>query len=102
MNRRRFLSSTVGGAGLAAAAAATAPAAPTKMKITRGSYYLAGGGAAHLPKSFDLRDGKLWPNEPPGLGVEFDAQAFPKVSEITERTQPIPIYRRPDGSFTNW
>jgi L-alanine-DL-glutamate epimerase-like enolase superfamily enzyme len=59
-------------------------------------------GAAHLPKSFDFREGKLWPNDRPGLGVEFDTKAFPKVSEISERTQPIPIYRRPDGSFTNW
>ena len=24
------------------------------------------------------------------------------LAEITERSAPIPIYRRPDGSLTNW
>jgi L-alanine-DL-glutamate epimerase-like enolase superfamily enzyme len=59
-------------------------------------------GVPYLPKSFDFRDGKLWPNQRPGLGVEFDASKLTLLTEISERTQPTPIYRRPDGSVTNW
>lgn len=57
---------------------------------------------AHLPQHFDFRNGKLWPNRRPGLGVEFDAKRLQKVSEITQRSRPIPMFRRPDGSITNW
>lgn len=56
----------------------------------------------HLPRHFDFRSGKLWPNDRPGLGVEFDPQRAQMVAEITQRAQPIPLYRRPDGSITNW
>lgn len=59
-------------------------------------------GVPYLPKSFDFRDGKLWPNQRPGVGVEFDAAQLQLISEITEKSQPTPIYRRPDGSVTNW
>jgi len=56
----------------------------------------------HLPRHFDFRNGKLWPNRRPGLGVEFDPKRLKMVAEITERRRPIPIFRRPDGSLTNW
>lgn len=56
----------------------------------------------HLPQHFDFRNGKVWPNRRPGLGVEFDAKRLPMVAEITERSRPIPLYRRRDGSITNW
>ena len=56
----------------------------------------------HLPQHFDFRNGKLWPNRRPGLGVEFDSKRLKMVAEITERRRPIPIFRRPDGSVTNW
>jgi L-alanine-DL-glutamate epimerase-like enolase superfamily enzyme len=56
----------------------------------------------HLPKHFDFRDGKLWPNERPGLGVEFDPKGVQLAAEITVRARPIQLYRRPDGSITNW
>ncbi|MFZ6027554.1 MAG: mandelate racemase/muconate lactonizing enzyme family protein [Chloroflexota bacterium] len=56
----------------------------------------------HLKQAADFRDGKLWPNQRPGLGVEFDPAAAELVAEITERYAPIPTYRRPDGSYTNW
>ena len=56
----------------------------------------------YLPKHFDFRNGKLWPNERPGLGVEFDSSRLTLTAEFTERNQPIKIFRRPDGSFTNW
>ena len=65
------------------------------------------GGAApklpaHLKQASTFRDGKLWPGDQPGLGVEFDPSGADLISEITERSAPIPMYRRPDGSITNW
>lgn len=56
----------------------------------------------HLPQHFDFRNGKLWPNRRPGLGVTFDPKPLAVVAEITERSRPIPLYRRRDGSITNW
>jgi len=56
----------------------------------------------HLPQHFDFRQGKLWPNRRPGLGVEFDSKRLQMIAEITEQSEPIPLLRRPDGSITNW
>jgi len=56
----------------------------------------------HLPQHFDFRKGKLWPNTRPGLGVDFDPKRAQLIAEITERSAPIRLYRRPDGSITNW
>jgi galactonate dehydratase len=56
----------------------------------------------HLPQCFDFRNGKLWPNRRPGLGVEFAASRLQMVAEITQHAAPIPTFRRPDGSYTNW
>lgn len=56
----------------------------------------------HLPQCLDFRAGKLWPNRRPGLGVEFDPARAELTLEVTERSAPIPLYRRPDGSITNW
>jgi galactonate dehydratase len=65
------------------------------------------GGSApklppHLKQASTFRDGKLWPVDQPGLGVEFDPSGADLISEITEHSAPIPMYRRPDGSITNW
>jgi L-alanine-DL-glutamate epimerase-like enolase superfamily enzyme len=56
----------------------------------------------HLPQHFDFRKGKLWPNRRPGLGVTLDTKPLQLVAEITERSRPIPMFQRPDGSITNW
>ena len=57
---------------------------------------------AHLPAVYDFRQGKMWPNERPGLGVELDASKADLVLEVTEQSRPIPLFYRPDGSITNW
>ena len=57
---------------------------------------------SHLPQHYDFRNGKLWPNTRPGLGVEFDPSRTKLIAEITERRRPTQLYRRPDGSITNW
>jgi L-alanine-DL-glutamate epimerase-like enolase superfamily enzyme len=56
----------------------------------------------HLPECYDFRNGKMWPNRRPGLGVTLDAKPLQLVAEITERSRPIPMLHRPDGSVTNW
>ncbi len=56
----------------------------------------------HLPEHYDFRAGKMYPREKPGLGVEFDPREAELVLEVTEQNRPVPIYRRPDGSVTNW
>lgn len=71
---------------------------PVMMEMT-------GAGAkihAHLPVHYDFRNGKMWPNDRPGLGVEFDPDQAELALEITERSRPIPLLARPDGSITNW
>lgn len=55
-----------------------------------------------LPLAADFKDGKLWPNSRPGLGVEFDPAGAELIGEFAEKQCPIPLFRRPDGSFTNW
>ena len=57
---------------------------------------------SHLAQGFTFRQGKLWPEARPGLGVEFDAAGADLVAEITEHDAPIPLFHRPDGSLTNW
>jgi L-alanine-DL-glutamate epimerase-like enolase superfamily enzyme len=56
----------------------------------------------YLPQHFDFKNGRLWPNRRPGIGVEFDPKRVDMIAEITARAQPIPLFRRPDGSITNW
>ncbi len=56
----------------------------------------------HLSAGCEFREGKLWPVARPGLGVEFDPAGAELIGEVTEKCAPIPIYRRPDGSLTNW
>ncbi|HVP46414.1 MAG TPA: mandelate racemase/muconate lactonizing enzyme family protein [Bryobacteraceae bacterium] len=60
------------------------------------------GPEPHLPASYDFRNGKIWPNRRPGLGVEFDAKPLQLALEVTEPSRPIPLFHRPDGSLTNW
>lgn len=56
----------------------------------------------YLNQGYDLRNGKLWPNERPGIGVEVDTSKLQLIGEYNERYAAIPMIRRPDGSYTNW
>jgi L-alanine-DL-glutamate epimerase-like enolase superfamily enzyme len=58
--------------------------------------------AFYLPQCFDFKAGKLYPNNRPGLGVTFDSSKLKMFWEVTKHDQPIQLYRRPDGSLTNW
>ncbi len=56
----------------------------------------------HLPVCMDFKQGKLYPNRRPGLGVELDTKPLRLQAEIKERYRVTPIFQRPDGSITNW
>jgi L-alanine-DL-glutamate epimerase-like enolase superfamily enzyme len=56
----------------------------------------------YLKASYDLRNGKLWPNDRPGLGVEVDTNKLEQIGDFTEAYSLTPMLRRPDGSLTNW
>jgi L-alanine-DL-glutamate epimerase-like enolase superfamily enzyme len=56
----------------------------------------------YLPQAYDFHNGKLWPNERPGLGVTLDTSKLQMVGNWTEHYAPIQINKRPDGSYTNW
>ena len=56
----------------------------------------------HLPESYDIKEGKMWPNDRPGLGVVLDTESLELQAEITEYQEGVPQYFRDDGSFTNW
>jgi L-alanine-DL-glutamate epimerase-like enolase superfamily enzyme len=56
----------------------------------------------YLPQAYDFHNGKLWPNDRPGLGVTLDASKLQMVGDWTEHYAPIQLNHRPDGSYTNW
>jgi L-alanine-DL-glutamate epimerase-like enolase superfamily enzyme len=66
-------------------------------------YTYAGRTIPHLPVWIDYKNGKLYPNDRPGLGVELDLKTLKLVTEITQPvTARAQTYFRPDGSITNW
>lgn len=66
-------------------------------------YNFQGKTLRHLPVCLDFKNGKLYANERPGLGVELDMKQLTPVTEITQRvTARAQTYFRPDGSITNW
>jgi galactonate dehydratase len=66
-------------------------------------YNFQGRTLPHLPVCLDFKNGKLYPNERPGLGVELDLKQLTQIAEITEPvTARAQTYFRPDGSITNW
>ncbi|MFP5206942.1 MAG: mandelate racemase/muconate lactonizing enzyme family protein [Acidobacteriota bacterium] len=66
-------------------------------------YNYQGRPIPHLPVCLDFKDGKLYPNERPGLGVEADFKQLTQIAEFTEPDfQRGQIYYRSDGSITNW
>lgn len=66
------------------------------------------GGEPERPPYFnedlvDFKNGKLYLNPKPGLGVTFDPKKATFLFEVKENTKfPHPILRAPDGSIHNW
>src|SRR5229473_2735979 len=66
-------------------------------------YNYQGRTLDYLPKCLDFKDGKLYPNDRLGIGVELDYKLLTQIAEITEPvTARAQTYFRPDGSITNW
>lgn len=55
----------------------------------------------YMPQFLECRNGKVWPNDRPGLGVSVDEKQLTFVEAMTEGVQGI-THRRPDGSLTHW
>ncbi|MGA2720909.1 MAG: mandelate racemase/muconate lactonizing enzyme family protein [Bryobacteraceae bacterium] len=55
----------------------------------------------YLPECLDFKQGKVYPNERPGLGATLEMKLLKPIGEVT---QPVrrQIYQRPDGSLTHW
>ncbi len=66
------------------------------------------GGAPERPAYFNedylnFKNGKLYLNPKPGLGVQFDPKKADFVMEITAKTKfPHPVLKSPDGAIHNW
>jgi L-alanine-DL-glutamate epimerase-like enolase superfamily enzyme len=56
---------------------------------------------AYLQEFLTFKNGKLYPNDRPGIGVTPD---FKTLTQIAEFDQPRSsnVYSRPDGSLTHW
>jgi len=66
-------------------------------------YNFGGRTLPHLPVCLDFKDGKLYPNDRPGLGVQLDMKQLTPILEVTKYdTNRAQTYFRPDGSITNW
>jgi galactonate dehydratase len=66
-------------------------------------YNFGGRTIPYLPAALDFREGKLYPNDRPGLGVEIDMNQLKMIGEFTQPiTNRAQTYFRPGGSITNW
>ena len=64
-------------------------------------YNLGDRPVPYLPEFLECRNGKVWPNDRPGLGVTVDEKTLTFIEAMTEAA-PGPTQRRPDGSLTHW
>ena len=66
-------------------------------------YNFEGRPLPHLRVCLDFKNGKLYPNDRPGLGVELEISKLTQMLEVTKYdTNRAQTYFRPDGSITNW
>jgi galactonate dehydratase len=75
---------------------------PVTFEYNYGATKPGTGQITHLNEFVTFRDGKLWPNNRPGLGVVLNMNSLKQVSEVTQAGPNRPTYFRPDGSQTNW
>jgi L-alanine-DL-glutamate epimerase-like enolase superfamily enzyme len=64
-------------------------------------YNFGGRTFDYLPESFDFKNGKMYPNQRPGLGVTADLKPLTMIGEVTQPGRRN-VFRRPDGSLTHW
>jgi L-alanine-DL-glutamate epimerase-like enolase superfamily enzyme len=64
-------------------------------------YNLGERPVPYLPEFLECRNGKVWPNDRPGLGVTVDERQLAFVEAVTEGAAGA-TQRRLDGSLTHW
>lgn len=64
-------------------------------------YNFGGRPIDYLPEGFDFRNGKMYTNQRPGLGVTADMKLLTMIGEVTQPGRRN-VFRRPDGSLTHW
>jgi len=77
-------------------------AGPVTLEYNYGSARTGTGPISHLNEFLTFRDGKLWPNGRPGLGVVLNMERLRLITEVTQAGPNRSTYFRPDGSQTNW
>jgi galactonate dehydratase len=55
----------------------------------------------YMPEFLECRNGKVWPNDRPGLGITVDEKQLTFVEAMSEGVAGI-THRRPDGSLSHW
>ena len=55
----------------------------------------------YMPEFLECRNGKVWPNDRPGLGVSVDEKQLTFIEAMTEAAPGV-THRRLDGSLTHW
>jgi L-alanine-DL-glutamate epimerase-like enolase superfamily enzyme len=55
----------------------------------------------YMPEFLECRNGKVWPNDRPGLGISVDEKTLTFIEAMTEGAQGQ-TQRRLDGSLTHW
>ena len=78
---------------IAAKASGLKPRAQVRIVVERPVPY--------MPEFLECRNGKVWPNDRPGLGVSVEEKLLTPIAEITEGAAGV-THRRPDGSLTHW
>jgi L-alanine-DL-glutamate epimerase-like enolase superfamily enzyme len=66
---------------------------------------IGGAGSKPLPHiraAYDFDRGRVRFNDRPGLGVDVSFDALRPAGEVTKHPDDYHIYKRPDGSLTNW
>ncbi len=64
-------------------------------------YNYGGRPIDYLPECLDFKEGKVYANDRPGLGVTLDLKRVKQIGEVTEPGRKN-VYVRPDGSLTHW
>jgi L-alanine-DL-glutamate epimerase-like enolase superfamily enzyme len=75
---------------------------PVVFEYNYGATKPGEGNISHLNEFLTFRDGKLWPNDRPGLGVALNMDSLKLIAEVDKPGLSRPTYYRPDGSQTNW
>ena len=72
---------------------------PENIRVPKGSCVVFMNWVPVRELMVNFKEGKIFPNNRPGIGVVFDRGKTNKIDEITE-AGPVSGYSRPDGSFT--